>query len=194
MSEAWQRRGLRAAILGLVLAMLAPAGALLGQERSEEYELKAIFIFNFLKYVEWPESAFVDADSPIVVGILGRDPFGAKLDEIATGLPVVAGRQVVVRRYSSVEAAAESHVLFVAASERKSSRELLSGGCGRPILTVGEQRGFAEDGGVINFFTDRKRIRFEINRDCAEDAGLRLSAQLLKLARVVGEDGARRNG
>ena len=189
MIVARQQRGLRAAVLTLVLAGLAPASTLPGQERSEEYELKAIFIFNFLKYVEWPENAFEAADSPIVVGVLGRDPFGEVLDDIATRMSAVADRRVVVRRYPTVEAVSESHVLFVAASERKSSRELLSGGCGRPILTIGEQRGFAENGGVINFFTDKKRIRFEINRSCAEAAGLRLSAQLLKLARVVGDDG-----
>ncbi|MCP3960585.1 MAG: YfiR family protein [bacterium] len=155
------------------------------QPRMEEYDLKAIFISNFLKYVEWPEEAFEDAESPLVVGIQGSDPFGPRLDELVTRLQPIIGRRVVTAAYEPGEPVAEFHVLFVPESERKEVKRMLGGACGQPILTVGEQRGFAEDGGVINFVTDRNRIRFEINLRCAEAGGLELSAQLLKLARRV---------
>ena len=177
-------------IVTLVLA-LSTAAAGEQKPRMEEYELKAIFLSNFLKYVEWPDSAFADEQSPIVVGIQGDDPFGSSLDELVTKLQPIVGRRVVTAPYDSEQPAESFHVLFVTESERKQTKKMLGGVCGRPVLTVGEQRGFAEDGGVINFVTDRNRIRFEVNLRCAEAGGLSLSAQLLKLARRVYESGER---
>ncbi len=184
-----------AAALGAVLALAWPPAAV-GQQtpRMEEYKLKAIFISNFLKYVEWPETAFEDAQSPLVVGIQGDDPFGSSLDELVTQLQPIVGRRVVTAPYDADQPAGAVHVLFVTESERKETKQMLGGVCGRPVLTVGEQRGFAEDGGVINFVTERKRIRFEVNLRCAEAGGLSLSAQLLKLARRVYEPGDERGG
>ncbi len=178
----WQRWGVLGTVLGLALSSAAA-----GQQtpRMEEYELKAIFISNFLKYVEWPDDAFEDADSPIVVGIQGDDPFGAALDKAVTQLQPIVGRRVITAPVDAEPPAGAVHVLFVPESERKEVKKMLGGVCGSPVLTVGEQRGFAEDGGVINFVTDRKRIRFEVNLRCAEAGGLSLSAQLLKLARRV---------
>ncbi len=181
-------RAITVTVLGAVLALVLSSAAA-GQQkpRLEEYELKAIFISNFLKYVEWPESAFENAESPIVVGIKGSDPFGAALEELVTGLQPIIGRRVVTEIYQSDQLTDAFHVLFVPEAERKETKKMLGGVCGRPVLTVGEQRGFAEDGGVINFVTDRNRIRFEVNLRCAEAGGLSLSAQLLKLARKVYE-------
>ncbi len=181
--------------LGAVLAvMLSPAAAGQQTPRMEEYELKAIFISNFLKYVEWPESAFENAESPLVVGIQGSDPFGAALDKLVIQLQPIIGRRVVTEIYDADQPAGAFHVLFVPESERKRTKEMLGGVCGRPVLTVGEQRGFAEDGGVINFVTERKRIRFEVNLRCAQAGGLSLSAQLLKLARRVYDPDDERGG
>ncbi len=183
------------AVLGAFLAVsLSSASAGQQTPRMEEYELKAIFISNFLKYVEWPETAFEDADSPIVVGIQGSDPFGSALEELVDRLQPIVGRRVVTAPIDSGHPIGTVHVLFVPESERKDVKKMLGGFCGRPVLTVGEQRGFAEDGGVINFVTDRKRIRFEVNLRCAEAGGLSLSAQLLKLARRVYDPGDERGG
>ena len=160
---------------------------------TEEYELKAVFISHFLKYLEWPETAFEQPTSPLVIGVLGEDPFRKTLDEVVDELPPISGRQVVVERYTSVEAATSAHVLFVPRTERSAGR-LARRLCGRPILTIGEQRGFAEAGGVINFKTDRRRVSFEINTECADAAGIRLSAQLLKLATIVNDSSRGRSG
>ncbi len=178
------------------ILFLALSSAAAGQQppRVEEYELKAIFITNFLKYVEWPETAFEDAESPLVVGIQGSDPFGPALDKLVTQLQPIIGRKVVTETYESEPPDGAFHVLFVPESERKETKKILGGVCGRPVLTVGEQRGFAEDGGVINFVTERKRIRFEVNLRCAQAGGLNLSAQLLKLARKVYDPEDERGG
>ncbi len=187
-------------VLGVVLTLaLCPATSgqpASGQQtpRMEEYELKAIFLSNFLKYVEWPESAFENAESPLVVGIHGSDPFGAALDKLVTQLQPIIGRRVVTEIYESRPPTGAFHVLFVPESERKETKKMLGGVCGRPVLTVGEQRGFAEDGGVINFVTERKRIRCEVNLRCAQEGGLSLSAQLLKLARKVYDPEDQRGG
>ncbi len=184
-----------ATALGVALA-LAWSPTAVGQQtpRMEEYKLKAIFISNFLKYVERPETAFEDAQSPLVVGIQGSDPFGPALDELVTRLQPIIGRKVVTETYESEPPEGAFHVLFVPESERKETKKMLGGVCGRPVLTVGEQRGFAEDGGVINFVTERKRIRFEVNLRCAQAGGLSLSAQLLKLARKVYDPEDERGG
>ncbi len=190
-NQRWRRRAVLAAILGLTFSSAAAGQQ---QPRMEEYELKAIFISNFLKYVEWPDTAFADKDSPIVVGIQGDDPFGPALDKLITQLQPIVGRRVITAPIDSERPAGTVHVLFVPESERKDVKNLLGGVCGSPVLTVGEQRGFAEDGGVINFVTDRKRIRFEVNLRCAEAGGLSLSAQLLKLARRVYDPESERGG
>ncbi len=183
------------AILGVVLALaLTPAADGQQKQRLEEYELKAIFISNFLKYVEWPETAFEDPQSPLVVGIQGDDPFGAALDELVGQLQPIIGRRVITTAYEADQPTDAFHVLFVTESERKETKEMLGGVCGQPLLTVGEQRGFAEDGGVINFVTERNRIRFEVNLRCAQEGGLSLSAQLLKLARRVYDFEGERGG
>ncbi len=143
--------------------------------------------------MEWPESAFEAPTSPLVIGILGEDPFNTALDDVVAALPPIAGRPVIVRRFPSVDSLATAHVLFVPRSERGAGR-LARRMCGRPVLTIGEQRGFAEAGGVINFKTDRKRVSFEINTECADAAGIRLSAQLLKLATVVNQPSRGRSG
>ena len=160
---------------------------------TEEYDLKAVFISHFLKYLEWPATAFGGPSSPLVIGVLGTDPFNSALDEVVAELPPIAGRSVVVKRFPTVDALTDVQVLFVPRSERGAGR-LARKMCGRPVLTIGEQRGFAEAGGVINFKTDRKRVSFEINTACAEAGGIRLSAQLLKLATIVGDAPRGRNG
>ena len=185
-------RLLLASALLLAAAPLSPAPAP-ETPTTGEYELKAVFISHFLKYLEWPESAFDGPGSPLVIGVLGEDPFKAALDAVVEELPPIAGRMVVVRRFPSLEAVADAQVLFVPRSERGAGR-LARKMCGLPVLTIGEQRGFAEAGGVINFKTDRKRVSFEINTECADAAGIRLSAQLLKLATIVTDSPRGRNG
>lgn len=154
---------------------------------SSEYLIKAGFIFNFAKFVEWPATAFAQPDSPIVIGILGTDPFGTLIDQIVQDKKI-GGRGFVVKRLkwgADVKEIRECKILFVGASERAHIDELLQFVKTLPILTVGETPGFAERGGVIRFVLEDNKVRFEVNVEAAHQAELNISSRLLTLARIV---------
>ena len=154
---------------------------------SSEYLIKAGFIFNFAKFVEWPTSAFAQPDSPIVIGILGTDPFGTIIDQIVQDKKIGA-RGFAVKRLkwgSDVKDLRDCKILFVSASEKAHMDELLQMVKGLPVLTVGETPGFAERGGVIRFVLEDNRVRFEVNVEAAHQAELTISSRLLTLARII---------
>lgn len=165
----------------LILCILAPQTS--GQI-ARDYDLKAVFLYNFAQFVEWPQSAFDAPDSPIVIGILGSDPFGRILDDIVQN-EAVGKRKLVVRRYRRVEEAYRCHILFISQSETRDLEDILKQLKGKPILTVGEHTDFAFRGGMIRFFYDQNKVRLRINRDTATDSGLVLSSKLLKAAHEV---------
>jgi hypothetical protein len=149
-----------------------------------EYEVKAAFLYNFARFVEWPVGALHDPASPFVIAILGRDPFGAILDETVAG-KTVAGRPIEVRRVPRVDDARDAQIVFISPSERPHTAAILKA-LERPgVLTVGDTDGFAQRGGAINFTVQARKVRFEINPAAAEQAGLKMSSQLLKLATLV---------
>ena len=154
---------------------------------SSEYLIKAGFIFNFAKFVEWPSNAFAQPDSPIVIGILGTDPFGTIIDKIVQDKKIGA-RGFVVKRLkwgTDLKELRECKILFIGASERAHMDELVQMLRGLPILTVGETPGFAERGGVIRFVLEDNRVRFEVNVVAARQADLTISSRLLTLARII---------
>jgi hypothetical protein len=149
-----------------------------------EYEVKAAFLYNFARFVEWPPDTFHDPDAPFVIAVLGRDPFGSVLDETVAGKTVL-GRRIEVRRASRPEEVGDAQIVFVSASERASLPSILKA-LDRPgRLIVGEMDGFAEHGGTINFTMQGRKVRFQINPTQAEQARLKMSSQLLKLATLV---------
>jgi hypothetical protein len=177
-------------IIALSVSLSWAPGAL-AQDRdssnSSEYLIKAGFIFNFAKFVEWPQATFAQPDSPIVIGILGTDPFGALIDQIVQDKKI-GGRGFVVKRLkwgADLKDLRECKILFVGASERAHIDELVQIVRGLPILTVGETPGFAEHGGVIRLVLEDNRVRFEVNVDAAHQAGLTISSRLLTLARII---------
>jgi hypothetical protein len=177
-------------IIALSVSLSWAPGAL-AQDRdssnSSEYLIKAGFIFNFAKFVDWPPTTFAQPDSPIVIGILGTDPFGAIIDQIVQDKKI-GGRGFVVKRLkwgTDLKDLKECKILFVGASERIHIDELVQIVRGLPILTVGETPGFAEHGGVIRFVLEDNRVRFEVNVEAARQAGLTISSRLLTLARII---------
>jgi len=153
------------------------------EEQTLEHQVKAAFLLNFTKFVEWPEAAFSDEHGPIAICVLGEDPFGAALDQIVEG-EEVGGRKVVVRRMKEAPAAKQCQVLFLSAGI-KDVPQILSG-LSLGVLTVGEERdGFLREGGVISFVIENRHVRFDINQSAAENAGLKLSSRLLRVARSV---------
>jgi hypothetical protein len=149
-----------------------------------EYEVKAAFLYNFMQFVEWPETAFAAAEAPVCIGVLGDDPFGSALEEIVRG-ETVGDRPLVVHRSREVTDLIECQVVFISKSEEGRMPALLDALEPRPVLTVGEVAGFARSGGIINFYLEESRVRFEINAKVAQRQGLRMSSQLLNLGRIV---------
>lgn len=153
-----------------------------------EYEVKAAMLYNFARFVEWPAQVLGSASDPLVVGVLGLDPFGAILDNTLKGV-TVNGRHMVVRRFASVAELKVCHILFVSSSETKSLPAVTQMFERSAVLTVGDMERFARQGGMIGFILDGKKVRFEINLDAAESAGLKISSKLLQLATVTRNGG-----
>jgi hypothetical protein len=145
------------------------------------YQLKAVFLFNFAKFVEWPPQAFGDAHDPFTICVTGDNSFGSSLDDEVRG-KTVASRPILVRVVSSPEQARKCQILFVSPSERKRERSLLEALKGASVLTVGDTDDFTVNGGIVQFKMKDARIRIEIDTGAAERANLRISSRLLSLA------------
>lgn len=170
--------------LSVLLGGVVTAGS--GEPPPNEYEVKAAFLYNFAKFVEWPADGHRGPPDGFVITILGDDPFGTIIDEALQG-KTVDSRKVVVRRARRAEDVESSQILFICDSEGDELSRVLKRVEGAAILTVGEMDRFAERGGVIRFRMDKSRVRLEINPSAAERARLRISSELLKLARIVGQ-------
>ena len=151
---------------------------------ASEYQVKATFLFNFTKFTSWPSNAFSSISAPIVIGILGEDPFGNTIDDMVKG-EVVSGRSLVVKRLHAGDDLRVCHLLFISRSEKERLSALFSQLRGSPVLSVSEIDGFAEKGGMVNLVLANKTVKIEINQAAVEQAGLQISAKLLKLARLV---------
>lgn len=149
-----------------------------------EDQLKAAFIYNFTKFVEWPKNSFPDAKSPLVIGVMGNSLFAAEV-ESAVKDRHVNGRGFVVQRVKSPESAQGLHLLFVEAEQATHFDEMKEILKRNSVLTIGESDLFGKHGGIINFRFDGDKLRFEINLHSADEAGLKMNAQLLKLAMTV---------
>lgn len=146
--------------------------------------MKAAFLFNFAQFVEWPTNAFSNPQTPLVIGIIGDDPFGATLDEIVRG-ENVNGHPLVIQRFRQVEEIKTCHILFINSSEKNRAMEIIGQLKGRSVLTVGDTEGFATNGGMIRFVTEKNKIRFRVNLEAAKAANLTISSKLLKAAGIV---------
>lgn len=169
----------RLATLTLVAGMVC-----MHAEVADEYPVKAAFLFNFAKFVEWPSDAFQGPEDPIGICVLGQNPFGSALEDVVRN-KIVANRAFLVREIANSQQASKCHIVFVTASERKRFRSLLEELKGRSILTVGETDDFISNGGVINFKLKDARVRIEIDAGAAERAKLHISSKLLSLAEIV---------
>jgi hypothetical protein len=149
-----------------------------------EYQVKAIFLLNFLKYVEWPVAAHSTTNSPFKVVHVGEDRFAPDFAAFAKS-KTIDHRAVALKRSGASDDWQRSHVLFVSGSERRNVRNILSAVKGRPVLTVGESDNFIAEGGMINFVMKDNKVRLHINLAAAEKAGLKISSRLLGVADVV---------
>ncbi len=151
-----------------------------------EYEVKAAYLYQFGKFVEWPEGAAGRAADPFAICVLGADPFESVLDETISGRSV-QGKKAVAKRLANPNEAANCNILFISSSEQNHLAEILNIVHGKSILTVGDVNTFCPRGGMICFQMEQQKVRFAINVPALEQANLKVSSQLLKVARLIKE-------
>jgi hypothetical protein len=167
-----------------LLQILIP-GKADGQEDSvDEYKLKAAMLYHLTRFVEWPTTAYLDRHSPILLCILGRDPFANSINSTLSE-ETDNGRLVLIRHLQSEKEIPGCHILYISSSERKTAARIFSTLTGSSILTVGEMAQFAAHGGMIQFSLEEQHVRFDINLDAASRAGIKISSKLLALAQIV---------
>lgn len=169
-------------ILVLSLVWLLAVGGVSAQDSAPtEYQIKAAFLYNFAKFVEWPPAVFSETNSPIVIGILGENPFGNDLVKTVRD-KTLNNRPLVIKEFHSPVEATNCHILFISTSEKARLPQILEALREVSVLTVGETDRFTEAGGMINFVREGNKIRFQINEVAAKSAGLKVSSKLLSLA------------
>lgn len=189
-------------VLALSVGLIAPQ-ARAESAQSREYQVKAAFIYNFTKFVDWPAEKMADSNEPIVIGIIGRDPFGRAFEAIED--KQVKGRGIVVKRFECLEETEKSgkdkaklaqrietlrkcHLLFICSSEKNNLAKITTALKDYPVLTVGETDGFVEAGGIVELLVEHKKVRFEVNLTAAKGAKLKIRSKLLRLAKRVVEE------
>jgi len=150
-----------------------------------DYQVKAAFLVNFPKFVDWKPGTFADTNSPITVGIYGDDNIAGEFERMIEGGRAVEGRPIVLERITSEQQITNCQVLFIARSERHRTRAVIEKTKGSSVLTVGETEDFLEEGGIINMVPRDRKIRLQVNLGTARDSHLNISARLLKVADVV---------
>jgi len=148
------------------------------------HQVEAAFLFNFAKFVTWPDDTFRRSEDSLIIGVLGEDPVGVILEETVRDKTIM-GKKLAVKRFMRVQDAVKSHILFLSSSEESHLPQILKGLERATVLTVSDMEQFAERGGMIAFTVEDQKVRFNVNVDAVERAGLKMGSQLLKLARIV---------
>ena len=176
--------GWAAARFGLLLLLAGAPLGFCGDAMFTEYQVKALFLMNFTKYVDWPAGTFAQTNAPIIIGVYGENHFGDDLQKAVAGREV-NGRSIVIRQLDGTNDLVKCQVLFISRSEEKNQGQILHQLKVSPVLTVGESEQFIAQGGTINFAMKGGKVRLEINVPAAQQANLQLSSKLLSVADVV---------
>jgi YfiR/HmsC-like len=179
--ECERQTRLPSGLLALVLVIFGQLEAWAQNGPIPEYQVKAVFLFNFAQFVTWPSPESPDA--PLVIGILGDDPFGSYLDETVRG-EKVNNRLLTIQRFRRGSEARNCNILFISQSERDRVPQILSSCKGRNVLTVSDIDGFTDLGGMIQFFTEKNKVRMRINLNAVKATNLKVSSKLLRVAEV----------
>ena len=182
-------RPTRRVFAGALLLALALAGAPFSadgnsSERADSREVKAVFLVNFLSFADWPPAKLGPPGTKLTVAVLGDPSFAALVERVAAGR-TVNGRAIAVQAIDSPEHAAAAHLVFIASSQARRLPAVLRAVADGTVLTVGDTDGFAQEGVAINLYTFDNRVRIEVNSTAAARAGVKLSANLMRLARIV---------
>ncbi len=172
------------AACGLVIWLLGAASGLRAEVSFSEYQIKALFLFNFAKYVDWPAEAFPTVTSPITIGIVGQDNFGDDLKHAVEGKSI-NGRSIVIKHITSDTELGGCQVLFISSSENPRFEAILEKTSALPVLTVSERERSSRKSGIVNFTLVEKKVRLEIDLNAARQAKVRISSKLLSVADLV---------
>lgn len=165
-----------------IVLVLLGTGALFARDaRDLEYQVKAAFIYNFARFTDWPETAFADRTSALVLGVLGTDPFGDNLEQTVKDKQVNQ-HPILIRRGATLADIGPCHVLFISSPEMRNLPHHLRQLAGKPVLTIAEAEDFRVHGGMIRLFKKQDTISFEINTEATTKANLKVSSKLLRLA------------
>ena len=171
-------------LIALLIALTIGGETAFAQAPANEAQVKAAFVYNFLKFVDWPADVFAGPQDSLVVGIIGAGPTADAAARLLDGKPV-NGRAVAIRRMTGEGARPWVHAVFVGTADSSRAHRILDSMAGEPVLSIGESPDFAAELGVIGLLVEAQKVRFEINTEAAEKAGLRISSKLLALARIV---------
>ena len=181
---AFLRAGQRQLAATVALLLLFPLRLACGDASADqEYALKAVFLYNFCRFIEWPERAFASADEPMVIGVVGDNPFGRLIEDTVKG-ETIRGRRIRVEYDRRPSEIGRYHVLFVSASEMNRADEIIAAVAGRSVVTVGETDGFLDRGGMIALTADQNRVRLRINPAALRAENLAASSKLLRVAEI----------
>jgi hypothetical protein len=171
----------------LCIACIAAGGILILSAQTSpahEYQLKAVFLFNFSQFTEWPARTFSSPNAPLVIGVLGDDPFGSTLNMVIKE-EKVNDHPLIIRHFKSIKEITDCHILFINYRQEEQLQQAFKALNGKSILTVGDAPGFIKYGGMVRFINENDKIRFQINPDKARQSDLQLSSKLLRLAEIV---------
>jgi hypothetical protein len=181
------RAGIYSLWLGVSILLVALVPLVAAAATAREYQVKAVFLFNFTQFVTWPSGPCTNAASPLIIGVLGDDPYGSYLDETVRG-EKIGGRPLVVQRYRSVAEVPGCQILFIGISEDRRLQEAIALLKDRSVLTVTDGAA-GRSGGIVRFVTENNRVRLQIDVGAAKAAGLTISSKLLRAAQIIGVDG-----
>ncbi|HVT88854.1 MAG TPA: YfiR family protein [Tepidisphaeraceae bacterium] len=176
-------RSLASLTVVLILSLASPSRALADEATEREYQVKAAMIFNFAQFTEWPADTFQNDGAPFIFATVGTDPFHGTLEQSLAG-KIFGGRPVTVVHFASVKEIRPCQVLFVSKDQDANLKQIMQIVRSKPTLTVGETDAFPWSGGVIRFYMEDNKIRFEINPKAAMEARLTISSKMMKLARI----------
>ena len=168
----------------LVFLYLICPMPLRGQSEVDEYRLKAAFLFHFAQFVEWPSSVLKNPTGPLVICVVGQDPFRGEMEGVVQG-KLIDGRVLEIRHVKQIQDSRTCHLLFIGKKESARIPELIGIIRNMPVLTIGESDDFLQQGGIIRFCWEERKVRFEVNQEAAGNANLKISSRLLLLAKTV---------
>jgi len=186
-------------LMMLIIVAIVTASVRSETESNREYRIKTAFLYNFIKFIDWPKEKIADNNEPITIGIIGKDPFGDAFVPLKN--KQLKSKKVAVKRFKSLEKMKKAdsegkqeldkqiemirkcHLLFICSSEQENLGEIINLVKEHNVLTVAEVTGFLKAGGIINLLMEEEKVRFEINASAARKAGLKVSSELLRLAK-----------